>query len=197
MLRSVQAENSKKREMVKGLKQALVMIVLLIYTLLAIPLKSYWKPLVIISVIPFGFTGAVAGHLIADVPLSLLSFFGMLALAGIVVNDSLVLLTRFNSMLDEGHTVNEALNMAGVSRFRAIILTTATTVCGLMPLLAETSEQAQYLIPAALSLAYGEIFGTFITLLLIPLLMNIAFDIKGGLVKGLFSFAKAEKIQAN
>ena len=154
------------------------MILILIYTLLAVPLRSYWKPFVIMSVIPFGFAGATAGHLIAGVPLSVLSFFGMLALAGIVVNDSLVMLTRFNDILAEGKSVQTALQTAGISRFRAIFLTTATTVCGLLPLLAETSEQAQYLIPAAVSLAYGELFATVITLLLIPVLMNIAYDFR-------------------
>ena len=161
-----------------GLVKAMVMVLLLIYALLAIPLKSYWKPVVIMSVIPFGLAGAVAGHFMAGIPLSVLSFFGMLALAGIVVNDSLVMLTRFNDILAGGKTVEEALHTAGTSRFRAIFLTTATTVCGLLPLLTETSEQAQYLIPAAVSLAYGVLFATLITLLLIPLLMNIAHDIQ-------------------
>lgn len=176
---TVGGELEEEGEMRGGLKKALIIVLLLIYTLLAIPLKSYWKPFVIMSVIPFGFAGAVAGHLIADIPLSLLSFFGMLALTGIVVNDSLVMLTRFNSLLSEGKPLNNALMLAGTSRFRAVFLTTATTVCGMIPLLLETSEQAQYLIPAAVSLAYGELFATVITLLLIPLLMNIAYDIKG------------------
>ncbi len=175
---SAGGELEQEGEVRTGLIKALIMIALLIYALLAIPLKSYWKPFVIMSVIPFGFAGAVVGHLIWDLPLSVLSFFGMLALTGIVVNDSLVMLTRFNDILAEGKTVSQALRTAGSSRFRAIFLTTATTVCGLMPLLFETSEQAQYLIPAAVSLAFGELFATFITLLLIPLLMNIAYDIK-------------------
>ncbi|WDP88849.1 MAG: efflux RND transporter permease subunit [Desulfobacter sp.] len=172
-------ELEEEGEMKGGLVKALVMILILIYALLAVPLKSYWKPFVIMSVIPFGFTGAAAGHFISGVPLSLLSFFGMLALAGIVVNDSLVMLTRFNELLDQGNSVKKALHTAGTSRFRAIFLTTATTVCGLMPLLSETSEQAQYLIPAAVSLAYGELFATLITLILIPILMAIAYDIRG------------------
>ncbi|CCK78574.1 efflux RND transporter permease subunit [Desulfobacula toluolica] len=171
-------ELEQEGEVKGGLVKALIMIMLLIYALLAVPLKSYWKPVVIMSVIPFGFTGAVVGHLIAGVPLSILSFFGMLALSGIIVNDSLVMLTRFNDIMAQGKTVNKALTTAGSSRFRAIFLTTATTVCGLMPLLFETSEQAQYLIPAVVSLAYGELFATFITLLLVPLLMNIAYDIR-------------------
>ncbi len=184
---SAGGELEQEGEMKGGLLKALIMITLLIYALLAVPLKSYWKPFIIMSVIPFGFTGAVVGHLIVGVPLSILSFFGMLALTGIVVNDSLVMLTHFNDILADGKTVKEALTQAGSSRFRAIFLTTATTVCGLMPLLLETSEQAQYLIPAAVSLAYGELFATFITLLLIPLLMNIAYDI----LEHIMSFKKS------
>ncbi len=173
-----EGELEETNTMKKGLVRALLLILLLIYALLAVPLKSYWKPLIIMGVIPFGFAGAVAGHLIAQVPLSLLSFFGMLALAGIVVNDSLVMVTRFSRLVDSGISPDEALVASGTSRFRAIFLTTATTVCGLIPLLSETSEQAQYLIPAAVSLAWGEIFATAITLVLVPVLLAIAFDIK-------------------
>jgi multidrug efflux pump subunit AcrB len=130
------------------------------------------------SVIPFGFVGAAMGHLIMDVPLSLLSFFGMLALSGVVVNDSLVMLTRYNQATAEGMSMHAALNDAGLGRFKAIFLTTTTTVAGLTPLMLETSEQAQYLIPAAISLAFGEIFATGITLIIIPVLIAISHDIK-------------------
>ncbi|MDJ0842326.1 MAG: efflux RND transporter permease subunit [Acidobacteriota bacterium] len=166
-------------EMQGGLRRALVFILILIYALLAIPLKSYWKPLVIMAVIPFGFVGAMLGHWIMGVPLSILSFFGMLAVTGVVVNDSLVMLTRFNSLREEGMPLREALVTAGTSRFRAIVLTTVTTVGGLMPLLLETSEQARYLIPAAISLAWGELLATPVALFIIPLLLNVARDIKG------------------
>ncbi len=162
-----------------GMIRALVMILILIYALLAVPLKSYWQPLVIMSVIPFGFVGAVIGHWINGLPLSILSFFGMLAVTGVVVNDSLVMMTRFNELREGGHDLWESLVMAGGSRFRAIILTTVTTVCGLMPLLLETSEQAQYLIPAAVSLAWGELFATPVTLFIIPSLTNVLFDVGG------------------
>ena len=159
-----------------GMIRALVMILILIYALLAVPLKSYWQPLVIMSVIPFGFVGAVIGHWVNGLPLSILSFFGMLAVTGVVVNDSLVMMTRFNDLREEGYDLRGSLTMAGGSRFRAIILTTITTVCGLMPLLLETSEQAQYLIPAAISLAWGELFATPITLFIIPTLTNTLID---------------------
>ena len=155
---------------------ALLLAFLLIYILLAVPLKSYWQPLIIMSVIPFGFAGAIFGHYLIGIQLSVLSFFGMMALTGIVVNDSLVMFTRFNQLRDSGKAIDIALIEAGSSRFRAIFLTTVTTVGGLLPLLYETSEQAQYLIPAAVSLAYGELFATAITLILIPLLLRIVMD---------------------
>ncbi len=164
---------------IKGsLIKALLFTCVLIYVLLAIPLKSYSQPFIIMSVIPFGFVGAAIGHLVMDVPLSLLSFFGMLALTGVVVNDSLVMLTRYNQAREENMKVQDALNDAGIGRFKAIFLTTTTTVAGLTPLILETSEQAQYLIPAAISLAFGELFATAITLILIPILIAISNDIR-------------------
>jgi multidrug efflux pump subunit AcrB len=161
-----------------SLGKALLLTCMLIYALLAIPLKSYTQPLIIMSVIPFGFVGAAFGHLIMGVPLSLLSFFGMLALTGVVVNDSLVMLTRYNQSRIEGVSLHESLIESGLGRFKAIFLTTTTTVAGLTPLMLETSEQAQYLIPAAISLAFGEIFATGITLIIIPILIAIADDVR-------------------
>jgi len=162
-----------------GLRKALLIATVLIYVLMAVPLKSYWQPFVILSIVPFGFIGAAIGHLIMAVPLSLLSFFGMLALTGVVVNDCLVMMTRYNQARERGLSTKAALQDAGIGRFQAIFLTTATTVAGLLPLLSETSEQAQYLIPAAISLAYGELFATALTLLLVPVLIAIVEDIKG------------------
>lgn len=170
-------ELEQEGELKGSLLRALLLTCVLIYVLLALPLKSYWQPFVIISVVPFGFIGAAAGHLIMDLPLSILSFFGMLALTGVVVNDSLVMITRYNQARADGIPKHDALIDAGVGRFQAIFLTTVTTVAGLMPLMAETSEQAQYLIPAAVSLAYGEIFATTLTLILIPVLIAVGEDI--------------------
>ncbi len=166
-------------EIQSGLIRALMLAAVLIYVLMAVPLKSYWQPVVILAIVPFGFIAASVGHLIMGVSLSLFSFFGMLALTGVVVNDSLVMITRYNQAREEGETVAEALHDAGIGRFQAIFLTTATTVIGLLPLLTETSEQAQYLIPAAVSLAFGELFGTTLMLLLVPVLIAIAEDILG------------------
>ncbi|MCV6626441.1 MAG: efflux RND transporter permease subunit, partial [Cellvibrionaceae bacterium] len=170
-------ELEEEQAMLRGLVKALIISLLLIYVLLAIPLKSYWQPLVIMSVVPFGFAGAVVGHLIVGIPVSVFSFFGMLALTGVVVNDSLVMMTRYNQFREDGMEVKRALVEAGSSRLRAIFLTTVTTVAGLTPLMLETSEQAQYLIPAAVSLAFGELFATVITLLLVPIVIAGGNDI--------------------
>lgn len=161
-----------------GMVKALIISAVMIYVLMAVPLKSYWQPFVILAIVPFGFIGAAMGHLIMGLSLSLLSFFGMLALAGVVINDSLVMMTRYNQVRETGVQPEEALQQAGVGRFQAIFLTTATTVIGLLPLLSETSEQAQYLIPAAVSLAYGELFSTTLMLLLVPVLIAIVDDFK-------------------
>ncbi|MFH6601806.1 efflux RND transporter permease subunit [Ectopseudomonas khazarica] len=165
-------------EVQDGFKQAMLLTLLLIYSLLAIPLKSYWQPLLIMAVIPFGFAGAIFGHELMGLPISLLSMFGMLALTGIVVNDSLVLITHFNQNIRTGLGLREALISSASSRFRAIFLTTVTTVCGLLPLISESSEQAQYLKPAAVSLVFGELFATAITLILVPILLGISYRFK-------------------
>ncbi|KAE9630608.1 efflux RND transporter permease subunit [Parasedimentitalea maritima] len=163
---------------IKGnLIDALILAAVLIYILMAVPLKSYWQPVIILAIVPFGFIAAAVGHLITGVTLSLFSFFGMLALTGVVVNDSLVMITRYNQAREDGETVSDALKDAGLGRFQAIFLTTATTVIGLMPLLMETSEQAQYLIPAAVSLVFGELFGTALMLILVPVLIAITEDL--------------------
>ncbi|MER2496728.1 efflux RND transporter permease subunit [Vibrio neptunius] len=160
-------------EVSDGFRSAMILTILLIYILLAVPLKSYWQPFIIMAVIPFGFAGAIFGHYLMDLPISLLSMFGMMAMTGIVINDSLVLITRFNAEYRSGVPLKQALITAGTSRLRAIFLTTITTVCGLLPLLSETAEQAQYLKPAAVSLVFGELFATAVTLLLIPILLGM------------------------
>ncbi|HDY7862150.1 TPA: efflux RND transporter permease subunit [Vibrio vulnificus] len=160
-------------EVSAGFQSALILTLLMIYILLAVPLKSYWQPMIIIAVIPFGFAGAIFGHYLMGLPISILSMFGMMAMTGIVINDSLVLITRFNQEYRQGVPLQQALVTAGTSRLRAIFLTTITTVCGLLPLLSETAEQAQYLKPAAVSLVFGELFATAVTLILIPVLLGL------------------------
>ncbi|TKF33225.1 efflux RND transporter permease subunit [Vibrio kanaloae] len=160
-------------EVSNGFKSAMILTLIMIYILLAVPLKSYWQPMIIMAVIPFGFAGAIFGHYLMDLPISILSMFGMTAMTGIVINDSLVLITRFNVEYRQGVPLQKALVIAGTSRLRAIFLTTITTVCGLLPLLSETAEQAQYLKPAAVSLVFGELFATAVTLILIPVLLGL------------------------
>ena len=142
----------------------------LIYGLLAVPLRSYIQPIVIMSVIPFGFIGAVMGHVLFDVSINVMSIFGIIALSGVVVNDSLILVEFANRGKAENLSSEDAILNAGKKRFRAILLTTLTTFVGLLPLLFETSVQAQFVIPMALSLSFGILFASTITLLLIPCL---------------------------
>jgi multidrug efflux pump subunit AcrB len=149
-----------------GLLSSLFMI----YGLLAVPLRSYLQPIVIMSVIPFGFIGAVVGHILFGMSVNMLSIFGIIALAGVVVNDSLILVEFANRGKAEGLSAEDAIVNAGTKRFRAILLTTLTTFVGLLPLLFETSVQAQFVIPMALSLSFGILFASSITLLLIPCL---------------------------
>ncbi len=156
--------------------QMFMLALLLIYLLLAIPLKSYIQPIVIMTAIPFGIIGAILGHWLNDLSLGILSLNGIIALSGVVVNDSLLLVSRFNALREEGMGLKEAISTACSSRLRAVLLTSFTTFAGLMPLLGETSMQAQFLIPAAVSLAYGIMFATVITLILIPSLLLIQHD---------------------
>ncbi|MDB4673596.1 efflux RND transporter permease subunit [Verrucomicrobiales bacterium] len=166
-----------------SLTKGLELSVVLIYILLAIPLKSYIKPLFIMSVIPFGIIGALMGHFIVGIPVSILSLFGCLALSGIVVNDSLVLVARIDDLREEGMTLHEAILEAGPQRFRAILLTTLTTFIGLAPLLLESSTQAQFLKPMAVSVGFGVMFATAITLFLLPVLMLIVDETVGSSFK--------------
>ncbi|WP_321413713.1 efflux RND transporter permease subunit [uncultured Desulfobacter sp.] len=159
----------------KGLGLALFFV----FALLAIPFKSYFQPLIIMICIPFGIIGAVAGHIIMGYPLSILSLFGIVAMAGVVVNDALVLIDFANRLVRGGMPVKDAIRAAGIQRFRPIILTTLTTCGGLAPIITETSWQARFLIPMAISLGFGLFFATLITLGLVPCLYLILEDIKG------------------
>ncbi len=142
----------------------------MIYGLLAVPLRSYLQPVIIMSVIPFGFIGAVLGHVLFDMTINILSIFGIIALAGVVVNDSLILVEFTNRGRKGNLSTEDAILNAGAQRFRAILLTTLTTFVGLLPVLFETSLQAQFVIPMALSLSFGILFASTITLVLIPCL---------------------------
>ncbi|MGK7390674.1 MAG: efflux RND transporter permease subunit [Candidatus Cyclobacteriaceae bacterium M2_1C_046] len=144
----------------------------LIFFILMITFKSFYQAILIIAMIPLGWIGAAIGHGIESLPISLLSAWGMIALSGVIINDAVVFLAKFNSLIkDEGQSVEDAAYNAGIARFRPIMLTSITTVCGLYPLIMETSFQAQFLIPMAISVAYGVLIGTVIILLFFPVLI--------------------------
>jgi len=170
--------SQEQQDLMQRMILGFVASLFLIYGLLAVPLKSYVQPLVIMAVIPFGFIGAVVGHIIFGVSISMLSIFGLIALAGVVVNDSLILVEFVNRGRSDDLSIDDALMGAGRQRFRAILLTTMTTFVGLLPMLFETSTQAQFVIPMALSLSFGIVFATTITLILIPCLYRVIYDLR-------------------
>ena len=157
---------------------ASISLIFALFTLLAIPFKSLTQPIYVLLALPFGVIGAMIGHLVMGINLSWLSIFGMLALAGVVVNDSLVMVDHVNRKRADGMSLMEAALQSGVRRFRPIILTSMTTFVGLLPLLMDTSMQAQFLIPMAVSLGFGVLFATAITLYLIPCSLLLADDLK-------------------
>lgn len=166
-------------DLAKNLAVGMSAAILLIYVLLAIPLKSYLQPLIIMLVIPFGITGAIMGHLMLDMTFSMMSIFGVIALTGVVVNDSLVMVDYINKERKEGIDIISAVKHAGSKRFRAILLTSLTTFFGLLPIMFEQSLQAKVIIPMAVSLAFGIMFATVITLILIPALYALLERTKG------------------
>ncbi|AFJ01743.1 Acriflavin resistance protein [Methylophaga frappieri] len=174
-------EAEEQRETEASMIHLFLLAMLAIYALLAIPLKSYIQPIIIMTAIPFGIVGALLGHWVNDLSLGILSMNGIIALSGVVVNDSLLLAARFNEIKRESREITKAVVKAGRDRIRAVLLTSFTTFAGLMPLLWETSQTAFFLVPAAVSLAYGVMFATIITLLLIPMLLMIEHDIRSRL----------------
>jgi multidrug efflux pump subunit AcrB len=169
-----QSQQEVQHDLIKGA----LLAVFLIYALMAVPLRSYSQPLIIMSVIPFGIIGALIGHWILDLQVSMMSFFGIIALAGVVVNDSLILVDFVNRERKLGVPLIQAVNDAARKRFRAILLTSLTTFFGLIPIVLETSLQAKIVIPMAASLAFGILFSTVITLFLIPSLYLILDDFR-------------------
>jgi multidrug efflux pump subunit AcrB len=175
---SLEGEQSEQREALGALARNYVFALVLIYSLLAVPLRSYGQPLIIMAVIPFGLVGAIAGHLILNllslvglhrgVTFNMMSVFGVVALSGVVVNASLVLVHYVNGCRERGLPIAEAVTTAGVARFRPIVLTSLTTFAGLLPLVMERSVTATFLIPMATSLGFGVMFATVISLFLVP-----------------------------
>ncbi len=166
------------REGMASLKLGFAVAVFAVYALLAIPFRSYAQPLIIMVCIPFGIIGAVIAHVLMGYPLSLMSMMGIVALSGVVVNDSLVLIDFANGERRRGLNLHDAICSAGVRRFRPIMLTTLTTFCGLAPMIFETSRQARFMVPMAISLGFGILFSTIITLLLVPSLYLIIEDLR-------------------
>jgi multidrug efflux pump subunit AcrB len=165
---TIEGEGKEQRESLTDVRRGFVIALFGIYALLAIPFRSFSQPLIVMAAIPFGMVGAVVGHLIMGFNLSIISIFGIVGLSGVVVNDSLVLIDRANRHRREGFNAHDAIVRAGCIRFRAILLTSLTTFAGLTPMMLERSIQAQFLIPMAVSLGFGVLFATVITLLLVP-----------------------------
>jgi multidrug efflux pump subunit AcrB len=165
-------------EGIKTLISGFVVAMFLIFAMLAIPFRSYAQPLIVMVAVPFGIVGAVLGHVIMDYPLSLMSMMGIVALSGVVVNDSLVLICYANKQRRKCLSALEAIRQAGARRFRPIILTTLTTFGGLTPMILETSAQGRFLIPMAISLGFGILFSTGITLILVPCLYMMIDDVQ-------------------
>jgi multidrug efflux pump subunit AcrB len=177
---SFEGEQREQREVLSSLTRGWAVALIVIYALLAIPLRSYLQPVIIMVAIPFGVVGAVWGHVLMGHDFSMFSILGLVALSGVVVNDSLILVHCVNQRRQEGLSTERALVEAGRARFRAIMLTSLTTFAGLTPLLLETSVQARMMIPMGISLAFGVIFATGITLLLVPAVYLIVEDVIAG-----------------
>jgi multidrug efflux pump subunit AcrB len=189
---NIEGEGKEQQESLADIKRGFIIALFCIYALLAVPFKSFSQPLIVMSAIPFGIVGAVWGHLIMGFNISIVSLFGIVGLSGVVVNDSLVLIDRVNRLRKEGDSAHDAVIKGGMLRFRAIILTSLTTFGGLTPMMLEKSLQARFLIPMAVSLGFGVMFATGITLLLIPSGYMILDDIHGFMEKIKSIFRKQE-----
>ena len=175
---SLEGEQREQRDTLVGLLRGLVVALLVIYGLMAIPFRSYLQPLIVMTAVPFGMVGAIGGHVITGLSMNVLSLCGLLALAGVVVNDNLVLIDFINRYCAKGGDLVVAVRRAGKARFRPILLTSLTTFAGLTPLMLESSVQALFLIPMAVSLAFGVMFSTLVTLVLTPSLYLILEDLR-------------------
>ncbi|MCF6167982.1 efflux RND transporter permease subunit [Lutibacter sp.] len=173
-----EGQNREMKKTTRSVKKVGLIILALIYIVIAFTFRSYDQPILLILLIPFSLIGIIWGHWIHGFSINILSWLGIIALIGIMVNDGLVLIEKFNSYLKEGIKYDEALILAATSRFRAIFLTSLTTVAGLAPLLLEKSRQAQFLKPMAISISYGIAIATVLTLVMLPLLLAVSNNIK-------------------
>ena len=175
---TMEGEQARQAETFGSLSVGVVIVLFAIYCMLALPLKSYVQPLLVMSVIPFGIIGAIIGHWIMGVTLTILSVLGLLALIGVVINDSLILVDFINQRhRNAGEDLLSAVERAGVVRFRPVMLTSITTFFGLLPLLLDQTSSARFLVPMAISLGFGILFATVITLILVPTNLMIADDV--------------------
>jgi len=173
-----EGQSSEQRDTMGGLLRGFAIALVIIFALLAVPLRSYVQPLIIMTAIPFGLVGAVWGHALLGLNITIMSMFGIVALTGVVVNDSLVMVDFINRYRERAATIFEAVRGAGVQRFRPILLTSLTTFAGLTPLMLEKSMQARFLIPMAVALAFGVVFSTVISLMIVPCSYLIVTDVK-------------------
>ena len=178
----MEGDQKKKADLLASLAGGFAIALFLIYALMAIPLHSYTQPLLIMTAIPFGFGGAILGHMLTGYDLSILSMFGIIALAGVVVNDNIVLVDWINSQRAAHKSLLDAVRTAGADRFRPIMLTSLTTFGGLTPLLLEKSVQARFLVPMAVSLGFGVMFATLVSLVIVPAFYLIGDDIRRAFV---------------
>ena len=173
-----EGQNREANKTISSAQNVSIAILLLIYVVIAFTFRTYSQPILLMLLIPFSLIGVIWGHFIHGFAINILSWLGIIALIGIMVNDGLVLISKFNDNLKEGLSFDDALLEAGRSRFRAIFLTTVTTVAGLSPLIFETSRQAQFLIPMAIAISYGIMIATVLTLVMLPLLLSVSNTIK-------------------
>ncbi|MGO4891350.1 efflux RND transporter permease subunit [Flavobacterium sp. W21_SRS_FM6] len=176
---SVEEQQAQQNEQMLFFIAGMIMV----YILLAVPLKSYGQPLIIMSVIPFSLTGAIWGHFAFGMDLSMMSIFGLIAAAGVVINDSLVMTDFVNQRRAQGFSIRDAVSEAGTARFRAITLTSITTFFGVVPIMFEPSMQAKFVAPMANALGFAVLYATLVTLVLVPCLYMVLEDIKAGFVK--------------
>ena len=177
-----EGQREQSKESVGSLMVGFGVAILAMYVLLVLQFRSYIQPLLILAIVPFGMIGAVWGHAALSIPLTLFSMFGLVALSGVVINDSIVLIDFINTRVRAGNSLLDALTQAGERRFRPIMLTSLTTIAGLIPLMLERSFQAQLMIPMAASLAFGLMLATFLVLILVPVFYMIYYRITERLV---------------
>ncbi|MCG8669829.1 MAG: efflux RND transporter permease subunit [Pseudomonadales bacterium] len=188
---SVAGAQKDKAELLGYMEKAYLFALLGMYVMMATLFRSYTQPLMVMFAIPFGIIGAILGHWLLGKDITIWSLVGMIAVSGVVVNDNLVLVDYINRNREKGVALLEAIREAGAARFRPIILTSLTTFAGLLPLMQEQSLQAQFLIPMAISLAFGVMFATLVSLVLVPAAYHVLFDLENGVLK-LFTQAKEQ-----